>query len=101
MPLENLTLPVSAILPGFAQGCIALQFPNGHLCRSHRFKQVQPVLVLIGITTMAILFSPNRLNQSDTLIITERVLRHAATRCHRLNTAIGVLHHHSLLLQNN
>jgi hypothetical protein len=29
------------------------------------------------------------------------VLRHTATRCHRLNTAISILHHYSLLLQNN
>ena len=92
MALKNLTLRVSTIVPSCAQGCIAPQFPNGHLCRSHRFKEVQPVLVLIGITTMAILFSAHRLNQSDPLIITERVLRHAATRCHRLNTPISVLH---------
>ena len=55
------------------QRCISLHIPNGHVCGSQRFEELQPLSILIGITTMATSPSLHGLNQPNTFVIAERM----------------------------
>src|ERR1039457_6647313 len=61
---------------------VALHLANRHIRGSHAVEEVQPSFVCIGIAAVTIACPSHRLNQSHSLVITQRVRGHTASISH-------------------